>query len=474
MILRLALAILFVTLQLNCRLYASSSPENATILYENNAYNIQEILSKYIQIESLSGEESKAGEFLRKICVENGLYITQMGESDGNYNFTASIVPLDKNLPNIVFLNHLDVIPAGDLDQWQYPPFSGEVTETEIWGRGAFDNKGTAIMQLFSIIEIAKRYKQQHLPYNVTFLPVSCEETQCEGGIKFVVENYLEIINPAVVIGEGPPAIQGLIENQPELALFGISVAQKRALWLQLKLELKTIGHSSVTPAAYANKEMVIALNNLLEKKSKIKYNSLNVDLLKQFGHLNKGLKGFVLKHPRFFKPLITPKLRKDPVLLALFSNTITLTNLSDGNDKINVISDKVTAILDCRLLPNESTEKFIKYIKRSLNNKNISIEIIQEMKPVPPSSDDTMFFNNLKKAIELEHDNSKSVAVLLPNANDTSFFREHGIPAYSSVPVKIERKYLEYIHNHNERIPKDILTKGMNTYVSFVELCLN
>ncbi len=454
---------------------AFSGPNLASIVYfENKPYSIQEILSKYIQIQSLSGSESEAGKFIKTLCAENGLYITQMGDTDGNYNFTASILPLDKNIPNIIFLNHLDVVPAGDITQWDFPPFSGEIIDSEIWGRGAWDNKGAAIMQIFTVIEIAKRYKNKSLKYNVSILSVSCEETQCDGGIKYVLDNFLETLNPAVVIGEGPPALKGIIKNKPELSLFGISVAQKRALWLRLKLELKTNGHSSVTPLTYANKEMVVALNNLFEKKTKIIFNDLNIDLLKQFGTLNKGFSGFFLKHPKLFKGLITPKLREDPLLLALFSNTITLTSLSDDNNRINAIPNIVTAVLDCRLLPGESTDKFLKILQRSLSNKNITIEILKEMKDGPISSNSTNFYKHLESAILTNYKHSKTATVLLPSSNDISLFRQYGIPGYSSIPVQIDRKYLECIHNLNERIPSNILDKGKDTYVNFIELCLD
>ena len=448
--------------------------EETSILYENNYYTIQEILSKYIQIESLSGNEFEAGEFLKKICAENGLIVTSMGEENGNYNFAASIRPLQDKLPNIIFLNHIDIVPAGNIDKWEFPPFSGAITESEIWGRGAYDNKGVAIMQLFSIIEIAKRYSKKSMSYNVTFLPVSCEETQCEGGIKYVIDNYLDILNPEVVIGEGAPAIKGLLKKKPDLALFGISVAQKRALWIQLKLELKTSGHSSVTPLEYANKEMVLSLNNLLKKKPKMKYNQLNVNLLKQLGQLNKGLTGFVLKHPKLFKPIIVPKLRQEPVLMALFSNTITLTSLNDGNKKFNVIPENVTAILDCRLLPEESTAKFLTYVKKTLNNSMIKIEIIKETPHVKETPINSIHFNNLNTAIQQNYAGSKTAPILLPNINDTSYFRKVGVTSFSVVPVKLDRKYLESIHNYNERIPKDILEKGKDTYLSFIELSLN
>ncbi|WP_053069183.1 M20/M25/M40 family metallo-hydrolase [Bizionia psychrotolerans] len=466
----LLLALLFLYPKLE--IYASDL-DDSTIIYKNEHYSIQQILSKYLQINSISGNEFEAGEFLKNLCKENGLFITQMGNENGNYNFSASIRPLEKDLLNIVLLNHIDVVPPGDLDKWEFPPFSGAITDSEVWGRGAFDNKGMAIMQLFSVIEIANRFKNKPIKYNVTFLAVSCEETQCEGGIGYVIENYLDIINPAVVIGEGPPALKGLITNKPDLSIFGVSVTQKRALWLRLNLEIKTNGHSSVTPLTYANKEMVTALNNLLDKKPKISYNKLTISLLKSFGDLNEGFTGFALKHPKFFKPLITAKLRKEPVLRALFTNTITLTSLSDGNTKFNVIPDDVSAILDCRLLPNESTENFISYLKKSLDNDLIEIEIIKETLYSDPSSENTIFYKNLKGAIQQNYPYSKIASVILPNANDAPAFRAHGIPAYSTVPIKLEKKYLESVHTYNERIPKDVLQKGHATYTRFLELCL-
>jgi len=454
--------------------YGSTDPKKATMIYyEKKAYGVEEILSKYLQINSPSGSELEAGEFLKRICIENGLHITQMGNENGNYNFTASIFPLDQKKPNVIFLNHLDIVPAGDDELWEYPPFSGKITDTEIWGRGAFDNKGAAVMQLFSIIEIAKRYKNKSLNYNFTFLSVSCEETQCDGGIKYVVDNYLNDLNAAVVLGEGPPAIKGLIEAKPDLALFGISVAQKRALWLELSLEIKTNGHSAVTPFHYANKEMVIALNKLLSDKPDVIFNSINTNLLKQLGKLNGGVKGYALRHPKLFKKEILKKLQEDPLMLSLFSNTITLTSIKDENEKVNAIPTKVMATLDCRLLPDESSQTFINNLKAKLDNEAIEIKIISEMKDGGISSTKTPFFNHLNTAILKSYPKSKTASVLLPNSNDISVFREHNIPAYSLIPIKLERKYLETIHNYNERIPKGIIEKGTQTYIHFMELCI-
>ena len=91
-----------------------SYAQEFTIKNNVNYYKIHEILSQYIQQKSISGNEKTAGEWLKKLCKQNDLYITQMGKENGNYNFSASIRPLSQYLPNIIFLNHIDVVPVGD------------------------------------------------------------------------------------------------------------------------------------------------------------------------------------------------------------------------------------------------------------------------------------------------------------------------------------------------------------------------
>ncbi|WP_417444366.1 M20/M25/M40 family metallo-hydrolase [Joostella sp.] len=435
--------------------------------------NIDTYLSEYVKFESISGHEKEAGEWIKNICIENGLHIKQMGDTDGEYNFTASIYPLSSKLPNIVLLNHIDVVPAGDLSKWIEPPFSGKITETDIWGRGAWDNKGNAIMQLFSVVEILNKYKGKQLPFNVTFLAVSCEETQCRGGAEYVINNYLDELNPAVVLGEGPPAIKGALQTRPDKSVFPISVAHKRALWIKLKLNINTSAHGSVTPLRYANKEMVEALDNLLGKKQKAIYTDLNVKMLKEMGQLEKGLTGFAMRHPKLFRMFITPKLRQQPELFSIFSNTITLTSVDSMNDVVNVIPSEVTALLDCRLLPNSSKDEFLENIKKRLDNDDIEVSTIYSMPEMKSSDDESIYYKNLKKAILKNHTETDVITILLPNTSDAGLFRAKGIATFCTVPVNIEMSYLDNIHSENERIPRGILANGKNTYVDFIEECI-
>ncbi len=437
------------------------------------AYAPVSVLSDYIKIQSISGEEFEAGEYLSTIAKDLGLHIRHFGRENGNYNFTASIYPLELQKPNIVFLNHIDVVPAGDLTKWEHPPFSGIISNNEIWGRGTFDNKGVAIMQLMAIADFTAKAKLEDLPYNVTMLSVSCEESQCQGGAKYVADNHLGEINPIVLIGEGPPALDSIISTNPDEVIFGIATAHKRSFWLELKLLINTTSHGSVTPLEYANKEMILALERLLSKKQKAVYTKENVQLLRELGKLEKGVKQIALGAPRLFKPIVVSQLRKRPEVFSVFSNTITLTRINSVENACNVIPTEITACLDCRLLPEADEKAFLEDVQKRLDNPNIEIIIMDSAPVMQVSSTKNQFYTLLKESILEYHGDVKVIPLILPNMNDSGIFRSKGIPAFDIAPARIPNELLHNIHGYNERIPVSFLYEGIDVFRLFLEKCM-
>lgn len=443
------------------------------ILVEGSVLTSEEVLSRYIQIPSLSSNEKAAGEWLASVCRENELYVENMGNANGNFNFAASIFPLDQKLPNVVFLNHIDVVDAGDTTLWKHPPFSGFIDSTTVWGRGAFDNKGAAIMQLFSLLKF-KKSTVHPLPFNVTFLSVSCEEDQCDGGIKYVLENYFDLLNTEIVIGEGPTELGSILELSSKNNVFGISVAHKRPLWLRLELEIPNLGHGSITPHEYANKEMTLAISRLVKKKQKAIFIETNKSILKSLAQTEKGIKKFALKHPGFFKPILIPVLRKQPELFSLFSNTLTVTSFDSHNSTVNKIPGRVSVLIDCRLLPSFENEKMLNKIKKTLKNDSIKIHVIQQMNEMEPSSKTSGHYLHLKKAIQTKYQDAEVFPVMVPVTNDVGQFRALGVQGLSIIPIILDEECLKCVHAENEHIPIKALYDGSHTYFYFLQNTLH
>ena len=437
------------------------------VLFNGNIVSLETVLQRYIQVPSVSDNEKEAGDFFKAVCKENGLYITDFGSENGNYNFAASIFPLAEGKPNIIFLNHIDVVPEKNTSEFN--AYSGKIIDGEIYGRGAIDNKGVAVMHLYGILKFLENSNLEKAAYNVTLLSVSCEETQCEGGAKYVVDNYLDVLNPVTVIGEGPSEISMLMGRTFKNMIFGISVVHKRIFWLDLELEIETNGHGSITPLEYANKEMVAALNNLLKKKNRIVFNEMNVNFIKGIGKHEKGLMKTALKHPRFFSAALAPRLKKQPEIFALFSNTITLTNIYTDNDSFNKIPSKIGAYLDCRLLPSTDQDEFLAEIKKRLKNDNIKIKVVKIAPESHTSITENIYYTSLEEAIIEKYENAEVMPILLPTINDLGVFRAKGIPCYASMPIRLPREQAESVHNKNEHISISLLYDGADVYSNFL-----
>jgi carboxypeptidase PM20D1 len=426
------------------------------------------LLSEYIQYSSVSGNEKPAGEFLSALCKEKGLHIRLFSRELDNYNFAASLYPLASGKPNIIFLNHIDVVPPANTSAWRYPPFSGIIADGMVWGRGAIDLKGIAIMQLMAILSLKEHAEIYDLPYNVTLLCVSQEETTSKGA-RYVVEHHLEELSPLVVFGEGGAGISNLVESNPKQEVFCISTAEKQVLWLRLSLNIHSGGHGAVPPDAYANKIMVKALARLLRKKQPIQFVESNLPMFETLGKIEKGARGVALRNLKILKPFAGSKLRREPKLLALVSNTISLTRIDNPPGGDNQIAQQVSAILDCRLLPETDPEQFVRSVKRSLNNSNIRIDIETQIEASRPTSTSNYLYQGFKQSLTAVFPDAKVMPFLFPAYTDNNFFRSQGIPVYGIKPLSLSNELLESVHNTDERIPIKALEDGIEVYKHFL-----
>ncbi|MGI9532555.1 M20/M25/M40 family metallo-hydrolase [Lutimonas sp.] len=446
--------------------------QSKQVLSENGELiNIEKVLQKYIQFPSLSESEKEAGTYLKSICKNNGLYISDFGTDNGQYNFAASILPLSSGKPNIILLSHIDVVPESDTNLRK--AYSGEIEDDVIYGRGAIDNKGAGIMQLYGMLKFKDVNEVDDLPYNITFLAVSCEETQCQGGIQYVLDNHFEELNAVAVVGEGPSELTGLIEGEFDHPVFGISLITKRPLWLELIFTSKTNGHGSITPTNYANKEMVEALHRLTKKKPKVIYNDMNVAFLKDVGSFHNGPKKAALRNPKLFRPAIVPHLRKFPELLSLFTNTITLTNLITNGGAVNKLSSQAIAQLDCRLLPETNETEFLHMIRSRLKNEEIEIRVLERAPKVAPSPSNSIYHESLVKAITSYYPKAKTMDMLMPNTNDLFAFRQRNIPSYGAIPVYFDKEEVRSVHGKNEHLHLKSLHDGSEVFLRFIQILM-
>ena len=431
----------------------------------DSAYSVQ-FLSKLTTYENYSGQEKPIFDYLSEWVKSQGLYYENLSSSDSLYNFVALLAP-PSDKPLILFTAHLDVVYA-DTAGWKYLPFSGTIAENCIWGRGAIDDRGPLAMQLLALAKFHQNNLQAELPFNVGVLAVSMEET-IGTGADFVVEKHLKRLNPVVLFGEGGSGLKNIIPSKPDLPIFGISVAEKVPLWLMIEAKVRSKGHSA-TSDLYASRNLLRALIRIEDEPAKIRFHKVTRKMLKDFGELEGGFKGFVLKHSTsyLFWPFTKKLFREGGAFSSLVSNTYTITQISAITSAPNAIPQDAYAVIDCRLLPGTSIKMFLFKLRLRLGNKVTVTPIFigKDAKPSEPND----YFQLMANAIHSIYPRSEVKPYLFPASSDNNTFRAAGFTTYGITPIMVDNELMETVHNTNERIPIQSYLLGIDTYLQFIQ----
>lgn len=421
-----------------------------------------QLLSDYIKFNTTNppGNEREAADFLAEVLKKNGLSPEVFVPDGKRANLLCSLKGAGKEKP-LVLLNHIDVVGAEERD-WSVSPFGGVIKDNYVWGRGAIDCKGLGIMELMALLLLKRNNITPQR--DILFVAVADEEAGGDFGAKWVVNNLWDKINAEYVLNEGGVGITGMFGTNLMLPCFG----EKGPLWLRLKAHGEA-GHGSIPIAENANNKLILALEKIVHYETPV----ILLPEIKQFLRNIISSKGaiFSIISPliinSFVLHLFRSKLKSAKKINAVLRNTISITNLKAGY-KENVIPSESEAILDCRLLPGQSVEKFVEELKGIINDKDIEIEVIQKHSPSHSSPETPM----LKKLREIVLKNNPEVLFapyIAPGFTDSRFFREKGAIAYGLMPCLFTQEEIDTIHGVDERISLKCLQDGIK---NIFELC--
>ena len=433
----------------------------------------EQLLSEYVQIKSVSGDEAPAARFFLNKCKEARLHTFVFSDEPNSFNFAASLYPLESGKPNIVFHTHCDVVFEGDSSKWTYPPYSGTIADGQVWGRGAIDNKALGVMQLMALQKYTARAENEDLPYNVSILVVSNEEQGGKLGAGRVVNNFLDLLNPVVVYGEGGAGLKNVLLTNPEQTVYGISVIHKQGIWLDLSLKNGGSAHGAIASDHNINNQLVSALHRLMHQHRKIKVTEASSLMVHELSNYEKGMIKCAYRHPKLFFPLVKKRILNDPLLSLIFTDTYNCTNINSPYSSMNSVPHEVHAILDCRFLEPTQANDIMARISKKAKCPELDIQVLKESPPADYTKPDK-FYSWLSESIVQNEPDAIVVPILFPAIADNNYFRNKGIPTYGLVPCYLDSNDVKSIHNINEHISVSCLNQGINIYSKLIGLALN
>lgn len=362
----------------------------------------------------------------------------------------------------LVIHGHLDVVPAVAED-WSVDPFSAEIKDGCIWGRGAVDMKDMVGMMVAVARELKLTGFTPHR--DILFAFFADEESGSEYGSLWIAQNRPDIFTGMKeAIGEVGGYSVTLPDSQGKKKPFYlISTGEKGIAWLKVTAH-GTPGHASLVHKDNPIQTLAAALRRLEEHDFPVV--------------ITKSLHNFVTAvstETNFTIDVNAPNVAEELSQLGHIASTINstlhdtanVTRLESGY-KENVVPQTASAVLDCRLIPGRK-EEFMKEMEQIMGPK-ISIEWLVEA-PAIEVEYNTELVDFMKKSVLTYDPEAGFLPYIMGASTDAKSLDIMGIASYGFSPLKLPEdfNFMQLFHGIDERVPVSSLEFGADVLEDFV-----
>jgi acetylornithine deacetylase/succinyl-diaminopimelate desuccinylase-like protein len=426
---------------------------------------VVDLCRELIQIDTSNyGDESgpgerRAAEYVAAKLAEVDLQPEIFESRPGRANVIVRVPGEDQTRGALLIHGHLDVVPAEKSD-WRVDPFSGEIEESCVWGRGAIDMKDMDAMTLAVVRQIAREGRRP--PRNLVVAFVADEEAGGGAGARWLVKTRPDLFEGCTeAIGE----VGGFSYTiSDERRLYLIQTAEKGMAWLRLIAD-GTTGHGSMINDDNAVTELTEAVARLGRHRFPIRVTRTVRAFL---GELSEVL-GIALD-PDDIETTVAKLAPIARLLGATLRNTANPTMLAAGY-KVNVIPGRAEAYVDGRFLPGHEEEFFAELdellgpqIRREFVNHDIAVET--------DFSGDLV--DAMAAALAAEDPGARAIPYTVSAGTDAKSFSRLGIRCFGFSPLRLppDLDFAGMFHGVDERVPVDALTFGTRVLDRFLATC--
>ncbi|WP_083958132.1 M20/M25/M40 family metallo-hydrolase [Herbidospora mongoliensis] len=399
------------------------------------------ICSELIRIDTTNPGpgEREAAEYVAELLAEVGLEPIIIESAPRRANVICR-VPGDS--PDALLIHgHLDVVPADPAD-WQLHPFSGEIADGYVHGRGAVDMKGSLAMTLAWIRQGRRPRRDLVLAF------LADEESTGEFGSRYVVSEHADLFEGCT---EAISESGGFSVTMPSgVRVYPIGVGERGTAWMKVTAH-GVAGHGSKPPVDNPVAELARALTRVADYEWPL---HLTPSVAALVGELSDAL-GMQIDPA----DLSEVPAQAAALLKGVLRNSTNPTMMAAGY-KVNVIPSRAEAGIDGRFLPGFQDE-FLSTVDELLGPRITREFINLEGAPSAPMSG---LFHDLGDAIRGQDPLARPVPYVMTGGTDAKSFARLGIKGYGFVPMllPVDMDYFGMYHGIDERVPMDALEFGV------------
>ncbi|WP_395369107.1 M20/M25/M40 family metallo-hydrolase [Streptomyces tubercidicus] len=405
-------------------------------------------------------QERPAAEYVAERLAGAGLTPTLLERSKGRTNVVARIEGTDPAADALLVHGHLDVVPAEPAD-WSVHPFSGEIRDGVVWGRGSIDMKNMDAMVLAVVRQWARSGVRPRRDIVLAF--TADEEASAEDGSGFLADQH-------------PGLFEGCTEGISEsgaftfhggdgMRLYPVAAGERGTAWLKLTARGRA-GHGSKVNRDNAVSRLAAAVARIGAHDWPVRLTPTVRAALRELAAL-QGIE-VDIDAPRFDVDALLGRLGPAAELVEpTVRNSANPTMLAAGY-KINVIPGTAVAHIDGRVLPGGEAE--FRTTLDELTGPDVSWEY-HHREVALEAPVDAPAFAAMRAAIERFDPDGHVVPYCMSGGTDAKQFSRLGITGYGFSPLKLPEgfDYQALFHGVDECVPVEGLHFGLRVLDHFL-----
>ena len=415
-------------------------------------------MQEYLRVDTTNppGKEMQAVEFYKKILDAEGIETRAFEYAPGRGDLWARIphTTAEAKRP-LILLNHMDVVTS-DASHWKVPPFSGEIRDGYIWGRGAQDMKDEGLAQL--VVMVMLKREKVALDRDVIFLAVSDEEADGTGSDWFISHQRELLGNAEFLINEGG---ENLLQGG-KVKFVGVDVGEKTTYWMKVVAHGRP-GHGSRPNPDSAPNRLVRALNRIIAYRTPMRVLPVVDEFLRDMAPQETAERAAEYRniHKAIEDPKFQEEVEKDESLNFLLRDTISLTMMG-GSEQTNVIPPEAWANLDVRILPGGDPKALLEAVRKVVNDSDVSVEPINgEFRVANYSGTDNALYAAIKEISGKYFPGTPVVPHITSGYTENQRYRPLGIASYGFNPYTATEEEGSTEHGNDERIRVEEVRRG-------------
>lgn len=356
----------------------------------------------------------------------------------------------DTSLAPILLLAHQDVVPVDPATEsrWTHPPFSGDIADGFVWGRGTLDDKDSLMAVLEATEGLLAAGFQPHRTILLAF--GHDEEVQGMKGAKQVAALLRSRGMHAEFSVDECGGIGGVLGVPAPVAF--VNINEKGYVSFELSVETPS-GHSSVPPRETALSIMVKALDQLQDSSMPV---HLNGPLKRMLEYLAADVpfgRRMIFANSWLAGPLLEPLLVAQPGTNAYLRTTI-LPTIFEAGTKDNVIPGRARAIVNSRIFPGDTFEATRDHIRDAISDARVKIAALDDWSAALPDSPvDGAEFRTIARSVRQVDPDVVVAPGLCTGQTDSRYYVQITPNLYRLVPVRSGRGDQGRVHGIDERI---------------------